>query len=792
VILSGLYVVASTANTLTIEWSTDESSDSGVGFGVADVASRLEDGADVLSHRAVLTNLDPATTYQYQVESTDPAGNGATRSRTFLAKTAAAVDLVAPRITKNPSVIYKTERQATITWETDEGSPTFLEFGAGESLVDQQSLPNFVTKHQVTLTNLTAGTPYQYRVQATDASSNGPTPSQVLTFTTESGPDLVAPEISVAPVAEAISDLSAVIKWTTNELSDSGLNFAEGSGLSANALGLVVGSSSDVLEHQVALTNLTANTTYSFYVQSTDRSSNGPVASDVLLLTTLAGKDETAPSAPLNVAARGALGQLVIAWSVPPEPDVAGYDVFRAIADGPFSPLATLVPNPKYVDDGLDAATVYRYQILSVDASGNQSTASDAASGTPDGSGLPGAPSAIGVEGQQQALVVENVTGAPGILYNFIVASEETFDTIVARASGVEEGAATDRSNSTAWIIDAPLTEGTTYYWRAWVFDGEFDGPFMETASFVASSSGGPVVEPPVVTIANLGDFDGDLVVGFGDFLMFVSGFGSAEGQPRFNKILDVTGDKQVGFADFISFVKVFGKRYAAGKMEPKFMPEDTNARSSLKGPLPNVGQVFDITVHLQGAADLSGYGFELWYDPTIVSFEEAIGVGPFGAVLSQGPGTVSFGGSVAPESDALAHLSFRLINEPRPSSGPFAGLADLVISGPTGDARRVRDRAELVALPSITALKQNYPNPFNPETTIPYTVANEGPVSLRIYNTLGQQVTTLVNDGHSLGYYQVVWDGRDAFGHHVASGIYMVRMAAPDYTRVSKILLLK
>jgi flagellar hook assembly protein FlgD len=97
-----------------------------------------------------------------------------------------------------------------------------------------------------------------------------------------------------------------------------------------------------------------------------------------------------------------------------------------------------------------------------------------------------------------------------------------------------------------------------------------------------------------------------------------------------------------------------------------------------------------------------------------------------------------------------------------------------------------------LVAVPSNTVLKQNFPNPFNPETTIPYTVAAQGLVSLRIYNTLGQQVTTLVTDVHKPGFYRVVWDGRNSFGHQVASGIYMVRMSTADYSSVHKILLLK
>jgi hypothetical protein len=290
------------------------------------------------------------------------------------------------------------------------------------------------------------------------------------------------------------------------------------------------------------------------------------------------------------------------------------------------------------------------------------------------------------------------------------------------------------------------------------------------------------------------GDFDGDLVVGFGDFLMFVSSFGSAQGQPKYNIILDLNSDGSIGFADFLAFVKVFGNRYAAGKSVPKVIPEDGNAQSLLEGTLPNVGEVFEVTVKLVQKNDLAGYGFEVWFDPDIVSFEDATGLGPFGEILSEAEGVVAFGGVPNTESgsDEIAHLSFRLLHEIDPEMGPFLGLSDLVISDLGGGIRRVIDRGELNVLPSETVLKPNYPNPFNPVTTLPYAVATEGLVSLRVYNPLGQQVVTLVNDLHAPGFYRVVWDGRDALGHSVASGIYMVRMVAPNYVSVNKMLLLK
>jgi hypothetical protein len=76
--------------------------------------------------------------------------------------------------------------------------------------------------------------------------------------------------------------------------------------------------------------------------------------------------------------------------------------------------------------------------------------------------------------------------------------------------------------------------------------------------------------------------------------------------------------------------------------------------------------------------------------------------------------------------------------------------------------------------MPDRFALYQNYPNPFNPATTIRYQLPIESDVSLRIYNLMGQQVATLVNESKAAGSYEVSWNASD-----VASGIYYYRLEA-------------
>jgi hypothetical protein len=93
---------------------------------------------------------------------------------------------------------------------------------------------------------------------------------------------------------------------------------------------------------------------------------------------------------------------------------------------------------------------------------------------------------------------------------------------------------------------------------------------------------------------------------------------------------------------------------------------------------------------------------------------------------------------------------------------------------------------------PAITKLNSNYPNPFNPETTISFSVSNDGPVNIDIYNIKGQKVKSLVNDNFKSGNYQIVWKGQDDNGRQVGSGMYFYKMKSGKYTATRKMILMK
>ena len=86
----------------------------------------------------------------------------------------------------------------------------------------------------------------------------------------------------------------------------------------------------------------------------------------------------------------------------------------------------------------------------------------------------------------------------------------------------------------------------------------------------------------------------------------------------------------------------------------------------------------------------------------------------------------------------------------------------------------------------------ENYPNPFNPTTKIDYALPVAGPVKIIIYNTLGQQVSVLINQEQEAGRYSIEWNSRNDHNQTLSSGVYILRMEAAEFVKDKKLLLLK
>ncbi len=86
----------------------------------------------------------------------------------------------------------------------------------------------------------------------------------------------------------------------------------------------------------------------------------------------------------------------------------------------------------------------------------------------------------------------------------------------------------------------------------------------------------------------------------------------------------------------------------------------------------------------------------------------------------------------------------------------------------------------------------QNYPNPFNPVTTLRYDLPENGHVNITIYDMLGRQVNTLINQTQDAGYKSVIWDATNDYGKPVSAGIYLYQIQAGGYISTKKMVLLK
>ena len=101
------------------------------------------------------------------------------------------------------------------------------------------------------------------------------------------------------------------------------------------------------------------------------------------------------------------------------------------------------------------------------------------------------------------------------------------------------------------------------------------------------------------------------------------------------------------------------------------------------------------------------------------------------------------------------------------------------------------------IGQPTQNLLLQNYPNPFNPETWIPYQLSEDSLVSVSIYDAMGQLVRTLLLGYQSAGFYNsrdraAYWDGRNALGERVASGLYFYQLTTPTFQQTRRLVIVK
>ncbi|MCH8957162.1 T9SS type A sorting domain-containing protein, partial [candidate division KSB1 bacterium] len=213
---------------------------------------------------------------------------------------------------------------------------------------------------------------------------------------------------------------------------------------------------------------------------------------------------------------------------------------------------------------------------------------------------------------------------------------------------------------------------------------------------------------------------------------------------------------------------------------------------------------IFIANNHLYIAADEGGL---VVFDVTDVSnpqFVSVFGVNGFSYGAAVKSNTLYLANSVGKDAftvlDATDMTNIKLIgNYDTPGRAEGIAIKDnyiYIVDGwditifKEGSVTSVDD--DLKAIPEQFSLAQNFPNPFNPSTTINYELKVPAIAHIRIYNTSGQLVITLVEEYKTPGKYSVVWNGRNDKGQKVSSGVYIYKSKFDDKLFSKKMVLLK
>lgn len=373
-----------TTQSATITWETDELSDSMVGFSSTPgnfdtevgVATMVDNAAGVGAHSVVLTGLTPNTTYYFRVQSTDPSDNTATSDN--------GGDGYSFMTTAGPSISNVTfssieNTQATIVWKTNVAADSTVVYSESAALASPLTANDSaeVTDHSLTLTNLTAGTRYYFKVQsglATD--TNG---GDYYSFVTSTD---ATPPVITGLTADPVTDTEAVIQWQTNEKATSKVFYGTSHG--TFSLETPIDSVFN-LSHAVTLKNLLPDTTYHVVVESVDAAGN-PASSTEYDFTTreelseesevvereneARNSGDTTPPVITDIAVEVTNDAAEVSWQtdepansfvefgpVGGDADVHGHWIFLTGHQMTLSPL--------------NASTSYTYRVVSVDENGN-------------------------------------------------------------------------------------------------------------------------------------------------------------------------------------------------------------------------------------------------------------------------------------------------------------------------------------------------------------------------------------------------------------------------------------
>jgi hypothetical protein len=284
-----------------------------------------------------------------------------------------------------------------------------------------------------------------------------------------------------------------------------------------------------------------------------------------------------------------------------------------------------------------------------------------------------------------------------------------------------------------------------------------------------------------------VGDGDADGCIDVMDLTLMGNVYNSTLGDINYTTAYDFNADSRINLIDFTLFGDSFGQGCGAGKLAASDKALDP---SGAQLAVDFDGQF--VTVY---AAGLEAEGVQFTFTAEGAEFVNVQQGSAFAnglAVQKQGEaGEVTFAvaslnGKISDGVIAVFELNDRATE---------VNLSNIAVVRMSETGKPVKMSAEAVkaiGIPDAFALEQNYPNPFNPTTNIRFSLPETNDVTLEVYDLTGRLVRTLVSGQVEAGVHTMTWDGKDASGVQVASGVYLYRIQAGAFNQTNKMTLLK
>ncbi|HEX9916422.1 MAG TPA: T9SS type A sorting domain-containing protein [candidate division Zixibacteria bacterium] len=464
------------------------------------------------------------------------------------------------------------------------------------------------------------------------------------------------------------------------------------------------------------------------------------------------------PKPPTGLQAKAEKDRVTLTWDSHPETHVTSFKIYRGEFSGERTKIDSIGNLTSYVDTTVTNGVVYSYQITAIDTFGFESAPSESALAIP--------------MAFDRGIVVVDETRAKS-LYDYHY--DDSVNTFYQRALSGYNWFYLDQSDIGIQHADSLTLKELAPYQVAIIHSEELldNCPLGATKYYNNTYSvldwylkaGGKVI---IEGRRNLTDENGECG--------YIGGSGteclrdSSELQPFIRENLHIN---QVFIPLWDSRNEEFIGAFSQIPEYPELQTDSIRVEGSICPP-------FLYGIPLGGKLPLIG-----WFMPddsaeVIYTFNSA-----YDTSQQEGkPVALRYLG----DTYKLVYFDFPLyfIKEDQATQLLHQALADL--NQYTG----VEDDDQESNIPSEFALAQNYPNPFNAETAIEYSLVRNCQVKLVIYNILGQEVKTLVNEQQTVGRKKVIWDGKNQNGETVSSGIYFYRIQAEGFVQSKKMLLLK